>query len=427
MQGTVYIVHAVDVEGPMTETLEATFERMYNYGLPTNVEISEENLLLIQLGEMHGIDLNLAKALKRVFNRRSLRYLKNWGEIDDMLLDINTEKFRMKYCSKDGSPYLLSWFIYDHHDGFSDNPRYHEVGTHKIFDHYMELFLRENGFNDGIYWHYHHPSISGNALESNTCWTNRTNHEEIVARRMIKRGWYFSCFRAGMHIERNDMSHWLEMFFPFDFSARYSADNSAYAPGDDFDWRGCSSRWGGWHPDWYDYRKEGGMKRWLFRCCDMWTYLSTLSDEEVTEAFDQALEYGSSVLTYYDHDTRDIRRDIDDCYQTIIRVSKKYPNINWKFVNALEAAQKQLNLNPGKPKLSYELDGSLLWVKCQGEKFGPQPFLAIQEADHFFRDNFTDEGNNSWAYTFRNYNLVQAFAVAANSPSGHYDIFKITL
>ena len=44
----VYIVHGIDVEGPMTETIDATFERMRSYGLPRKVEATNHNLELIQ-------------------------------------------------------------------------------------------------------------------------------------------------------------------------------------------------------------------------------------------------------------------------------------------------------------------------------------------------------------------------------------------
>ncbi len=418
----VYIVHAVDVEGPMTETLQATFERMYSLGLSKMIRPSSENLKLIQGGRLSGLSFQLAVNFKKIFNKRSLSYLTSWQAIDPIIQEITSKKFRLKHSSKDGSPYVLSWFIYDHHEGFSDNPRFHEVGTHKIFDHYHHIF-RNNKFNDGNYWHYHHPSMNGHALESNTCWSNRPIHEEIIARRIIERLWYFGVFRAGLHIERNDISHWLEMFFPFDFSARFDEKgDKTYMPGGDFDWRGCPSRWGGWHPDWYDYRKKGNMRRWLFRCTDLATYLNRLKQEEVDEAFNQAVKYGNSVLTYYNHDYRDMRIEINEGYDVIVQVSKKYPQVDWKFVNALQAAQRHLSIKSQKPRLTYKLKGNTLVVNSNIPIFGPQPFLAIQEGDRFFRDNFTDEGNLTWIYKFRNFKHVKAFGIAANSPSGEYDL-----
>jgi len=418
----VYIVHAVDVEGPMTETIDATFDRLRAYGLPNNITASKKNLSMIQKGEYPNLTGELSKTLKKIFNPHSLNYFNSWKEIDEMLDRCNSNEFRYKYIDSTGSPYKFSWFIYDHHEGFFDNPRYHDVGTHRIFDHYMDSFLKKNKHDDGIYWHYHASSMNGNALESNTCWTNHNFHENIIARRIIERKWYFSCFRAGLHLERNDLSWWLEMFSPFDFSARYTSDESIIKPGSDFDWRNCPERWGAWHPDWYDYRKEGNMKRWQFRCTDLWTYLNILNDEEVEDAFNQAELHGDSVLTYYNHDYRDMCFEIDEGYKVIQDVAKRHPDVEWKFVTAEQAAQYHLKLNPKRPKIKWELNDTILIVKTDIEIFGPQPFLAINEKGKYFRDNFTDEGNNTWVYEFRNINDLIAFGVAANSSSGLYNI-----
>lgn len=419
---SLYIVHAVDVEGPMTETLEATFERMYEYGLPKLIPPSSEVLQQIQAGQYRNIDSNLADQLKRVFNKHSLAYLTSWDQINSSIKHITSPGFRTHYCSKDGSPYKYSWFIYDHHEGFIDNPRFHAVGTHVIYDHYVNNLLGKSIHTDGIYWHYHHPAPSGHALESGTCWSQNSYHEEIIAKRIIDRQWYFSCFRAGLHIERNDLSHWLEMFIPFDFSARYSADPLAYPPGSDIDWRGCPRSWRAWHPDWYDYRREGTMRRYLFRCADLATYHGWISSEQVEEAFQQASREGSAVLTYYNHDYRIMSDEIDHVYALIRSVGARYPDVDWKFCTALEAAQGQLNLAPSKPSISYHLNHNELHVEINQPIFGPQPFLAIKENGNYFRDNFTAESTNCWSYCFRNLHQLEAFGIAANSLTGDYDV-----
>jgi hypothetical protein len=155
---TLYIVHAIDVEGPMTETLEATFERMRAYGLPEHIAVNNKNLELIQEGRLEGIAPELAGTLKKVFNKRALAYLTDWEQIDSMIRKVTSASFRQKFTSGDGTPYVFSWFIYDHHHGFTSNPRLHEVGTHKIFDHYMNGLLDPKSSGDGIYWHYQTPA-----------------------------------------------------------------------------------------------------------------------------------------------------------------------------------------------------------------------------------------------------------------------------
>jgi len=426
-KAVVYIVHAVDVEGPMTETIEATFERMWSFGLPRNIEPSQKLLSLIKQGDIGLPGVKLSPAFYRCFSDHLLNYWTTWEQIDSMLLEINSERFRFKYSGSDGSPYVLSWFIYDHHEGFKNNPRYHATGTHAIFDHYMSLFLRDNLFNDGIGWHYHHSPVNGDALGSNTSWSSMVDHESIIARRIIEREWYFDAFRAGLHIERDDLSHWLEMYFPFDFSARYCPPGETYRPGLVFDWRGCPARWGAWHPDWYDYRRPGKMARWLFRCTDLYTYMHTLSEDEVRQAFSEARENGNSVLVYYNHDYRDMRVEIQLGYDVIKRVHSENPDVDFRFVSATEAAQLHLGLQPKKPLISCSLEGSILNVCCDSEIFGPQPYLAVQQGSHFFRDNFTSEGNNSWSYEIQYPEETVALGVAANSISGAHDLKVLQL
>lgn len=416
----VYVVHSVDVEGPMTEELEATFERMRGYGLPLEITPCRETLMAIQSGHFNKIDSELLGNLKRVFNKHSLAYLEDWSQIDSMLERVTSNQFRLKYCDSSDNPYVYSWFIYDHHHNFKTNPRFHDVGTSNIFDHYQKGILKDNSI-DGVYFHYHHVAPSGCALESGTSWTENSTYEQIIAHRIIERSWYFSCFRAGLHIERNDMSHWLEQFVPFDFSARYHNQND-YQPGSDFDWRGCPSTWGAWNPCWYDYRREGNMKRTLFRSTDLWTYLSALSESEVQEAFTQAQTTGRAVLQYYNHDFRDMEYEIAQGYEVLKKVSKRYSNVEWKFVTALEAAKEYLGLSPENIVLDYTLEGSLLTVRSSNDIFGMQPFLAIKEDNKYFRDNFTAENNNTWCYRFRNLDHLQAFGVAASNKTGEFDI-----
>ena len=133
-QKIVYIVHHVDVEGPLTETIEATFERMYDFGLPKDISITKDNLHKIQDGVLDGIDQNLSSKLKKVFSKRYLNYFKDWNEIDKSIIETTSKSFRQKHCSKEGDPYKYSWYIYDYHNGYKDNPRFRVKGVHKIFE-----------------------------------------------------------------------------------------------------------------------------------------------------------------------------------------------------------------------------------------------------------------------------------------------------
>ncbi len=417
----VYIVHNVDAQGPMRETIEATWERIYlGDGIWLPVEPSADNLRKFQRGEL-DLDLSPEKMqhLMRKYSPENLHYLTSWEEIDRSILNTTSPEFRQKYCDKQGGDYTYSWLIYDHY-GFTTNQRFHDVGIHAIWDHYHDLFLADNPGPDEVYWHYHHVTASGDALEWSTNWGTNSIHEEILARRVIEREWFPSVFRAGAHIERNDLSHWLEMFIPFDYSCRSASDepDSMYV-GHFRDWRHSPTNWGYYHPDWYDYRRPGDMKRYVIRCLDIKTWEKTLTDDDVEQAFQQARTEGQSLLVYYNHDYRDMENEVKHAYDVIKRVEANYPDVDWRFCTALDAIKKYLGKDDKAPQFSWELKGQRLIITSDVELFGPEPFLAIKENGRFFRDCTTREGEKEWAYTFRRPTEVEAFGIAGNSPMGN--------
>lgn len=424
-KGTIYVTHCMDVEGPMNETLEATWERLQEedgFDMST-IEINKENLNKLQDKTLNIPNCSKEKKeyLSKKYSKKNLSYYKTWEEIDQHFLKITSPDFRATYQDPQGNPYLLNMYIYDHY-GFSNNPRFHAEGIHEIYDHYHQLFLSNNQFNDGIYWHYHHPPSSGDALEWNTNWFQNGIYEEILARRIIERNWFTSTFRAGGHIERNDLSFWLEMFMPFDFSSRTLKQKEGRdRPGGANDWRGAPLTWGRFHPDWYDYRKSGTMKRNIFRCLDLSTWMLAIEQEDVDDAFLQADKGESTILAYYNHDYRDMEDDIKRIHNMIEISSKQYKDVKWMYTNSLEAARKICGYNDQNdtvPNFTYRLENNKVYIYSDIELFGPEPFLAIQENDRFFRDNTTKEGPREWCYSFRKLKDVKAFGIAGNSPGG---------
>lgn len=214
------------------------------------------------------------------------------------------------------------------------------------------------------------------------------------------------------------------MFIPFDFSSRTPSnlddfDNRA----DVCDWRHSPKAWGSYSPNFYDYRKTGDMKRKLFRCLDLRTWITQITEDEVRQAFLQSRSSANPiVLAYYNHDYRDISSDIEFGHELLSRIGKEFDDVQWDYSNCLSAARASLGMQKEEyKKLSIEtyLEGNLLTVKSNFNTFGPQPFLAIQENGKFFRDNFTDEGNNTWCYRFRKIANVERYGVAANDKFGN--------
>src|SRR3989338_51184 len=107
MEKIVYIVHCVDTEGPLYESLEATFERLRDlFGidlLPT-----QENLAKIQNQEL---DFGEATpVIADVFSKQSLHYNESWEAIDEMLRNILSSKFRNQFRDSFGNGWIYNWF-----------------------------------------------------------------------------------------------------------------------------------------------------------------------------------------------------------------------------------------------------------------------------------------------------------------------------
>ena len=420
----VYICHCVDAEGPMKETIEATWDRIFREdGLELQCAPSKKNLQKLQNKMLKDPNLpeNLKDFLAHKYSQKNLTYLKSWSEIDQAVKKVISKEFRMKCKDSTEQPYRFNWFIYDHY-GFSNNPRFHAEGIHTIWDHYHKLFLNENTFGDGIYWHYHHVPPSRDATEWHMNWNTNGIHEEILSRRIIERSWFPSIFRAGGHIERNELSYWLDLFIPFDFSCRTPKNMvKKRGRGSENDWRGAPMTWGFYHPHFYDYRKPGIMSRAIFRCLDLRTWITALTYEDVKEAFEQANLGYNTVLAFYNHDYRDMEQDILFAMEIIKECKRAFPDVQWRHSNCLEAARYMMGYSEKEDKapiFNYNIEGELLTIASDQDLFGPEPFLAIQENNYFFRDSTTCETPRKWCYRFRRFDEVKAFGIAGNSPGG---------
>ena len=79
---TLYIVHCVDTEGPLNETLDATFERL-NKAFGLKIKPSQKKLIELQNKKvnLNGLENSVADFL----SPKLLRYNKNLKELEEML------------------------------------------------------------------------------------------------------------------------------------------------------------------------------------------------------------------------------------------------------------------------------------------------------------------------------------------------------
>lgn len=427
MKKIVYVVHCVDTEGPMDETLEATFDRIYEF-TGKRIEPTVRNLKMIQKGEM---DLNgYEDAAKIAFSEHILSYNRNFGDIDEMLKELTSNEFRQKHTDDFGEGWKYSWFILDN-VGYKENPRSRILGYNSIYDHY-KLFYKANGIKpvDDFQLHLHPMNYYGIGNRNATSYFNTPSIVQTLCRRLIDRGEFANCFRPGFHCERPDSNWLLEQFIPFDFGnqaieiPKEDKKQPNIGNGRLGDWRRAPSDWSEYHPSIDDYQKAGECNRVIFRCLNIGTRHTVLNQEEVDKAFCRANEGIPTVMAFTNHDFRDMRSDVSDVYAMIKNAKKKYPEVCFKNEIASSAAKEVLNLDLTPIEIRTHMEGNKLSVSTNIDSFGPQPFLALKiKGGIYYSDNFDfQEYKRKWSYVFDEDTVkledVEKIGIATNSLSG---------
>ena len=402
---TLYVVHCVDTEGPLDETLEATFERLEQiYGI--SLEPSEPTLALLQNQMFPGISEQLGASIADTFSPLNLRFNRNWQQVDQMNELIFSNEFRTEQPDSFGQPWKISWFCMDHVN-LKTNPRRKTQGHGAIHRYYSDLVNRFPGYDDELQFHFHPRPIRENDVAAATGYsTNLPEMIEILARRLLEFSWFPTVYRPGFHSIRPDSNLFLEQWFPFDYSNQSDARGSSapdLSSGRFGDWRAAPNTWRGYHPSIDDYQQIGSLARTTFRCLNMGTRLRLLGEEHVEEAFAEADESGASILAFTDHDFRDIAPDIIQVREWLSEVGNRHESVSIRYATASEAARSLQNLPSGKPSLTARISGNQLYVETnRAETFSHQPFLAIELRDGaVVHDNFdraADPGH--FHYTF---------------------------
>lgn len=424
------VVHAVDAEGPLNETMEATFERL-KYIFDIDLEANHENLQKLKLGVFKTGDLEIDEKLIKVFSGDILNYNKNWHELDLMNKKIFSKGFRNKYIDDFNNLWKITWFCLDHVN-YLDNPREKAIGYSVVFNYYKNLIMNHN-FGDEIQWHFHPKALSQSSISAATSYANSMNEIiQILCRKILDDYWFPTCFRPGFHAERQDCNLFLEQWIPFDYGNQRvdgEAPQSDMENGRFGNWEWAPITWRGYKPSSTHYDKEGSLNRTIFRCLNLGTRLRLLNRSHVIECFQEAHDSGNAILAFTDHDFRDITPDIEYLYNELHAQRRKFPGVKIRFCTAEEAAQRIINKLNYRLELTIKLENNILKVSLkEGQIFGSQPFLAIKgKRGDYFSDNFDCLKHDAiWTYTFDeqtiNLSDVELIGVAAGGKFGGHDV-----
>ena len=437
MNNVVYVAHCIDTEGPLFESLEATFNRLKNiFGI--ELEPSRNNLQRLQKREVElgGIEEEVAK----VVQPRYIDTHEDWSEIENQLDFISKKKFRSKHEDSYGGEWKYSWFVLDHVGFEGSNPRRRALGHHVVYDQYIRWLDKKNMSMDEINWHYHPLSIRRDAHRSGTGYMGSKNIFEALARKIIDRQWFPVAYRPGFHTERPD-SHWfLEQWIPFDFgnqSGKTAEGQPDLARGRFGSWRRAPTSWIPYHPAHDDYQSRGNCRRYIARCLNMDTRHRNLTRDDIEQAFAEAKREGEALLAFTDHDHRRMEAHVEKVWSMIDEVSSNFETVHFKSVTATEGIRSVLDINKRRaPKLNAKIkninEKDTLKVNAKNRLFGPQPFLALKtKSGEYYWQNLDRPREDTWTYTFDFHTLpleaIENIGIAANSPDGVTEVINYTV
>lgn len=414
MDKIVYVIHCVDTEGPLYESLDAKFERLEVILGVTGIKKTQDNFDKVCRAEIKIPGKE--ELVKKIFSPHLLNYMDTWDKLAEMLENATSESFRKKITDSFGGPYVYSWFCLDL-VGYDTNPRRRAFGFHTIFDFYKAFLESHNEQRDGMHWHFHPMPTYHEAHRSGISLLNSPHIIESLTRRIIERHWFPSCVRCGFQTERPDIHWFLEQYIPFDFTNTSLEDYSELKDQNDIsegrfaDWRIAPRDWSVYHPSYDNYQIPGNCRRLIARALNVLNRFGNINVSEIEKAFVQAKEGKPTLLAIASHDFRDLTEEIDYFRQLLMEVKKKYPEIKFKFCDAWEAIRavaygdnikSEFKLKLKLERDSYGRPRVLNIDTLKGEVFGPQPFLAIKtRSQRFIHDNLDFSRDlKSWRYVF---------------------------
>lgn len=307
----------------------------------------------------------------------------SWDTLHDVVSEL-TGPVRDELRDSFGNPLVINWFMLDW-TGYSKNDaefkkRGHDTQLHAVWNFYKKHFFTKDAlekWNDGLYWHYHHPPKDG-SWGWNLNWSDSNWYEYILGKLILDHGYFPSMYRAGKYVENNLNSHWLENWIPFDYS------NISPVKRDFCDWSEATTSWVPYHPSYENYQKPGAMKRMVGRSLPVAAKGGSglLDPKEIEKAFEQVAAGESAVFSFHTHDYyKSILDEFRQAHKLIDDLSKKY-GIKWKYENALNAMRLHVKDEQIPLSISVQKTNDLkIQISTNHETFCKQPFVVSEDKD----------------------------------------------
>ena len=436
----VIVVHHVDTEGPLWESKKATIDRvneLFSVDISYNVKLSD----IIHNRQIRSKAIenpDIETSLKKILSNDLLNTNRTTKNLTSMLNSLFNDGFQSRFFDSYGNNYSYTWHILDH-TGFRDNPRKRLLGHHRILDIYEKILRKFKRKDDEIQFHFHPVPISKSAHHCSTNYTSSNNQFITnLVRRAIDRNRFPSVYRPGFHAIRPDIAFLLESWIPFDASNQSISEQDHFYCDTGYhqygDWNGAPNDWTVYHPDIYEWRKKGNSKRQISRVLNLNTRFRNINDKEIEKAFLKASKHNNRViLGVTNHDFRNMLDEQEMFYSMLLRTSKRYNSIPFRFSSSNKAFCLY-NQYQNKTKLKFAVDfdkNTIRILVTQGRIFGRQPFFCFKTNDdqYFFENLDFPIGGNKFYYTFNNHNIqlskIQEICIVSNDCAGGQLMVKL--
>ena len=354
MARPVYVVHCVDTEGPLHESVEATFERLKGiFGI--ELEPSVGLLRQLQAGE---VDLGgIEQAVRKVVDPHLLAYNDTWDKVDAMLASCMSPAFRTRPSIQKGTAGSTTG---------SASITWTTTSTRGVATSATTTSSTTTRASSV------RRALSRTASSSTT--TPTTSAAKPIAARRTGGRRPTACSRssvAGSSIASGSRPP----IGPGSTSSGRTATGSwsstsrstsparpsprlpttpPIGPGRRPLGRlaPCPRHLGALPPAHDDYQERGSCRRWIARCLNIGTRYRLLSEEHVRQAYAEAASDRPVVLAFTNHDFRDMRPDIDEVRELLIRVGREFPDVPFLYSEASPPCARRCSSRRSPPASS---------------------------------------------------------------------------
>lgn len=401
MPRSVQFVLCMDTEGPLHESTEACFQRI-NATFGLSLKPSEETLRKLQNAE---IDLGGCEAaIQKMVSPQVRDWLGSWTEVLDNVRHCMTARYRSQLVDDRGRGLVFNWFINDW-IGFEHNPRRKAIGINRVFSEYWNLFADSRADNP-IYFHHHARPFSSATHHPCRNWTNDNSHVLKLSANLLEFGHFPACVRTP--IMAPDIHLFLEQYFPFDLSnTSVSSDGQPDIVGRRWtDWHGAPDDWSLYRPDIRDYRRPGSSERAIGRCVQLGSRYGNLDRDELIKGFEKARAGEDVLVGCHAHDHSPVGK-FAPYFELVNDVRREYPDVEFRNATAVEGFRAALGIaDEAPPRLSLRLEGNSLFIECDKDLFGSQPWFCFKTRDNrYLWDNLDWLEPRVWRYMFDDYTM----------------------